>query len=80
MNINSYIKTIDKIDSYTRFGKIKRVVGLMIESVGPQVNIGNVCYIHPEKREKSQLKLLASLEKMFCSCHILKSLILVQVV
>lgn len=52
MNINSYIKTIDKIDSYTRFGKIKRVVGLMIESVGPQVNIGNVCYIHPEKGEK----------------------------
>jgi len=52
VNINSYIKTIDKIDSYTRFGKIKRVVGLMIESVGPQVNIGNVCYIHPEKGEK----------------------------
>src|SRR5690625_4715736 len=24
----------------------------MIESVGPQVNIGNVCYIHPEKGEK----------------------------
>ncbi|MBU5594958.1 flagellar protein export ATPase FliI [Amphibacillus sp. MSJ-3] len=52
MNINSYIEAIDRIDSYTRFGKIKRVVGLMIESVGPAVNIGNVCYIHPDRGEK----------------------------
>ncbi|WP_017471883.1 flagellar protein export ATPase FliI [Amphibacillus jilinensis] len=46
MDINSYIETIDHIDSYRRYGKIKRVVGLMIESIGPAVNIGNVCYIH----------------------------------
>lgn len=37
---------IDKADPYKRYGKVLRVVGLMIESEGPQVSIGEVCYIH----------------------------------
>lgn len=40
------------MDSYVRYGKIDRVIGLMIESIGPEVNIGNVCYIHSEKGKK----------------------------
>ncbi|WP_067838595.1 flagellar protein export ATPase FliI [Amphibacillus sediminis] len=52
MSIDSYIEAVDQIDSYKRYGKIKRVVGLMIESIGPAVSIGNVCYIHPSKGSK----------------------------
>lgn len=40
------------MDSYVRFGKIDRVIGLMIESIGPEVNIGNVCYIHSDNGKK----------------------------
>lgn len=41
--LSSYVK---QIDSYKRYGRIKRVVGLMIESQGPVSSIGDVCYIH----------------------------------
>lgn len=47
MKVDSYLETIESVDTYKRFGKIKRVVGLMIESIGPDVKMGNVCYIHP---------------------------------
>lgn len=43
------IQLIDKvgnIDSYRRYGKITRVVGLLIESRGPSSSVGDVCYIH----------------------------------
>ncbi|MBC5635961.1 flagellar protein export ATPase FliI [Ornithinibacillus sp. BX22] len=47
MNIENYLNRIEEADVYKRFGKIHRVVGIMIESVGPAANIGEVCYIHP---------------------------------
>ncbi|PXW92531.1 type III secretion system FliI/YscN family ATPase [Streptohalobacillus salinus] len=47
MKIDAYLEKIATSDTYKRFGKIKRVVGLMIESIGPDVKMGNVCYIHP---------------------------------
>ena len=37
---------VEDIDTYKRYGRIKRVVGLMIESQGPESSIGDVCYIH----------------------------------
>jgi len=46
MNIADYYVAIEKADTYKRYGKVLRVVGLMIESEGPQVSIGEVCYIH----------------------------------
>ncbi|WP_345240032.1 flagellar protein export ATPase FliI [Pontibacillus salipaludis] len=44
---------IDDIDTYKRYGKIIRVVGLMIESKGPEASVGEVCVIHssPKKGE-----------------------------
>lgn len=42
---------IDKIDSFKRYGRIKNVVGLMIESTGPKVSIGDICKIHMDQRE-----------------------------
>ena len=46
INPTEFHEMIDKADPYKRFGKVLRVVGLMIESEGPQVSIGEVCYIH----------------------------------
>lgn len=37
---------IDKIDTYKRFGRVKKAVGLTIESQGPESSIGDICYIH----------------------------------
>ena len=42
------------------YGRVKRVVGLMIESQGPESSIGDVCYIHTGTTERNrviQLKL-----------------------
>ncbi len=41
-------QVIEQVNPYKRYGKILRIVGLMIESNGPEVNIGEVCLIHPK--------------------------------
>ncbi|MGM7701171.1 flagellar protein export ATPase FliI [Pseudalkalibacillus sp. Hm43] len=46
MNITRVLESLDKIDPYKRYGKVNRVIGLMIESKGPRTSIGDVCYIH----------------------------------
>lgn len=48
MDIEALSEVIEKADPYKRYGKVLRIVGLMIESLGPAVNIGEVCIIHPE--------------------------------
>ena len=52
MNIHQLIDQIDGLDTFKRYGRIKRVVGLMIESQGPASSIGDVCLIHNEKKQK----------------------------
>ncbi|MCT2534522.1 flagellar protein export ATPase FliI [Aquibacillus koreensis] len=52
MNIVNYLKEIDRIDTYKRYGKIQRVIGLMIESQGPEASIGDVCFIHTKSKSK----------------------------
>ncbi|MBU5267799.1 flagellar protein export ATPase FliI [Virgibacillus proomii] len=47
MNTKDFLTAISKADTYKRYGKVLRVVGIMIESKGPAANIGEVCYIHP---------------------------------
>ena len=34
------------------YGKIEKVVGMTIESTGPDANIGDLCYIYPTREEK----------------------------
>src|SRR5690625_714536 len=52
MNITQLKKVIDRTVPYKRYGKVLRVVGLMIESIGPVANIGEVCYIYTKNNEK----------------------------
>lgn len=49
MNMEQYVEAIKNANLAKRYGKVLRVVGLMIESRGPEANIGEVCYIHSSK-------------------------------
>ncbi|KGP92858.1 ATP synthase [Pontibacillus chungwhensis BH030062] len=53
MNVSHLLDAINELDTYKRYGKIVRVVGLMIESKGPEASVGEVCVIHssPKKGE-----------------------------
>src|SRR5699024_10982475 len=55
MDIDLLLKEIEKTDTYKRYGKVVRIVGLMIESVGPEANIGEVCLIHHETNNEKPI-------------------------
>lgn len=55
MNKDALISVIEKTDPYKRYGKVIRVVGLMIESEGPVANIGEVCLIHPSTKDAAPI-------------------------
>ncbi|MUK89915.1 flagellar protein export ATPase FliI [Ornithinibacillus sp. L9] len=55
MNVTHYFSAIEQADTYKRYGKVQQVVGIMIESQGPDANIGEVCYIHPASSSKRKI-------------------------
>lgn len=52
MSIKTLLNTIEDLDSFKRFGKVSRVIGLTIESKGPVASVGDVCTIHLEKSQR----------------------------
>lgn len=56
VNSIKYKNTLKQIDSLKRFGKVTRVIGLMIESRGPQASIGDLCFIHTIGKSKRKIK------------------------
>ncbi|HEX6922453.1 MAG TPA: flagellar protein export ATPase FliI [Bacillales bacterium] len=52
MDATALITEIDSIDSYKRYGKVTRVVGLTVESKGPAASVGDVCYIHINRSKR----------------------------
>lgn len=52
MKLAELVEQVDHLDSFKRYGRVKRVVGLMIESQGPESSIGDVCYIHIGNKRK----------------------------
>lgn len=48
MKTAQLIKHIPHMPTFKKFGRVTRVVGLMIESQGPDSSIGDVCKIHVE--------------------------------
>lgn len=55
MNKDLLFTAIDQVDPYKYYGKVLRVIGLMIESQGPHANIGDVCYIHTYNNGKESI-------------------------
>lgn len=58
MKAADLIHKIANISSYQQYGRVKRVVGLMIESQGPDCSVGDICYIYPSQKQ-SDKKILA---------------------
>lgn len=56
MNVDYLLESLHSIDSFKRYGKVIRVIGLMIESKGPKTSIGDVCYIHTANGRKQKIK------------------------
>ncbi|APH68521.1 flagellar protein export ATPase FliI [Bacillus spizizenii] len=56
MKTQSLIDCIEMTDSYKRYGKVKRVIGLMIESKGPASSIGDVCLIYAKGQSGNVIK------------------------
>ncbi|NNU92207.1 flagellar protein export ATPase FliI [Geobacillus sp. NFOSA3] len=55
MNWQALLDEIDEMDTYKRFGKVSRVIGLMIEAKGPESSVGDICYIHTRSGRQKQL-------------------------
>lgn len=49
LNLEKYSKVLDASDPIKLNGRVKQVVGLVIESQGPTASIGEMCYIHSKK-------------------------------
>ncbi|RXI98007.1 flagellar protein export ATPase FliI [Anaerobacillus alkaliphilus] len=55
MKVANLLSEVAAIDSFKSYGKVTRVVGLTIESKGPQVSIGELCYIIIGKSSKRKV-------------------------
>lgn len=49
------METIQEVDTYKYYGKVLRIVGIMIESHGPAANIGEVCFIHSTNNKQAPI-------------------------
>lgn len=52
MNTSEICKAIQRAETYQYFGKIEKVVGMMIESVGPECSIGDLCKIFDQNADR----------------------------
>ncbi|WJY28738.1 flagellar protein export ATPase FliI [Sporosarcina trichiuri] len=50
---------ISSVRTFKKYGRVVRVVGLMIESKGPESSIGDLCVIHLNPTDDSDSKILA---------------------
>src|SRR5690625_2638805 len=55
IDIEKFMDAIQSPDPYKRYGKVIQVIGLMIESLGPVANIGEVCIIHPTTNKRAPI-------------------------
>lgn len=46
MKMAQLVEQIPNLNTFKKYGRVTRVVGLMIESQGPESSIGDVCKIH----------------------------------
>ena len=66
MRAQDLIQRIDQIDPYKRYGKIKRVIGILLESQGPATSIGDVCYIYTGSATKKILAEVIGFREDYC--------------
>ncbi|MBQ0139898.1 MAG: flagellar protein export ATPase FliI [Kurthia sp.] len=59
MKAAELLTLITEVPTFKKFGRISRVVGLMIESNGPHCSIGDVCKIHVNSSQLGHQEILA---------------------
>ncbi|WP_341282475.1 flagellar protein export ATPase FliI [Paenibacillus sp. FSL H8-0537] len=52
LQAGKYVEHLQSIDPIRVNGKVTQVIGLTVESEGPDASIGDVCYIYPNKGAK----------------------------
>lgn len=45
-----YLKAVQSMESIRMMGKVTKVIGLVIESEGPSINLGELCYVFPRNQ------------------------------
>lgn len=53
INLEKYIKRLDHINPIKLCGRVSQIIGLVIESEGPSVSIGDLCYIDYHRNKNS---------------------------
>jgi flagellum-specific ATP synthase len=51
-SVDKYVEHLRQLDPVRVNGKVTQVIGLTVESEGPDASIGDVCYIYPLKSNK----------------------------
>lgn len=51
-SVDKYLEALKQVDPILVNGKVTQVIGLTVESEGPDASIGDVCYIYPYKSSK----------------------------
>ena len=59
MKTAQLVEHIPNLNTFKKYGKVTRVVGLMIESQGPESSIGDVCKIHVQTARNGHQVILA---------------------
>ena len=52
LNLDRYHYVLEKLDPLKTEGKVKQVIGVVVESEGPSAHIGEMCYIYPNNQDK----------------------------
>ncbi|SDG97906.1 type III secretion system ATPase, FliI/YscN [Alteribacillus persepolensis] len=52
MKAADLIEVVKNLNPYKQFGKVTRVVGLTIESLGPKTAIGDICLLYPHEKQE----------------------------
>nr|WP_188532133.1 flagellar protein export ATPase FliI [Paenibacillus abyssi] len=52
LDVNRFIEHLRPLDPVRVNGKVTQVIGLTVESEGPDASVGDVCYIYPTKSAK----------------------------
>ena len=51
-DVTPYLEIIEKIDPIKVKGKVTKMVGSVIESLGPNASTGELCYLYPPENQR----------------------------
>jgi len=61
--LKSRLDSVAKIKTHRLMGRVSQVVGLVIESYGPEASIGDLCYIHTRNGKRIQAEVVGFRDK-----------------